>query len=182
MTVDELRASIGSFGQADHLRLFKAARFYCGGSGFEANDLVQEAFVRALAGTRQCPRNVPVMVFLVGVMRSIVSAGRESIALEPEVRSLAATGTDGKAVDPASNRRTAEEVRLARDDCAARLAALDEMFADDEEAQMVILGDIDGLDAEAIRSMQGWDKNQLATVRRRTRRRIETRFPRGFPA
>lgn len=182
LTVDELRASIGSFSQADMLRLYKAARVYCGGSGFEAADLRQEAFVRAFAGTRQCPRNLPVLVFLVGVMRSIVSAGRASVALDPEIRSLAATGTDGRAIDPPSIQRTAEDLRLARDDSAARLATLEEMFADDEEAQMVILADIDGLDAEAIRDMLGWDKNQLATVRRRIRRRIEARFPHGFPA
>ena len=115
-------------------------------------------------------------------MRSIVSAGRESIMLEPKVLSLFATGTDGQPIDAPSRERTAEEVRLAREDCEGRLAALENIFKDDEEAQMVILGDIDGLDAGAICDMQGWDKNQLATVRRRIRRRIDAAFPTGFSA
>lgn len=100
--------------------------------------------------------------------------------LRPATTSLSATGTDGQALDVPSSNRSAEEVRVARDDCAAMLAALEDVFNDDEEAQMVIMGDIDGLDAEAIREMQGWDKIQLATVRKRIRRRIEARFPAGF--
>lgn len=173
---------IGSFTQADHLRLRKAARILCGGSGYEWNELLNEAVVRALSGTRRCPRSTQPVVFLANAMKSIVSAGRESLALQPETTSLAATGTDGKVLDPPSRQRTVEETLTARDDCAARLAALDDLFKDDEEAQMVILGDIEGLDAEAIRDMQGWTLQELATVRRRIRRRIEARYPTGFPA
>jgi len=96
LTVDELRASITGFSQADHLRLGRAARILCGGSGFEWNDLINEAVVRALAGSRNCPRATSPVVFLVGAMRSIVSTGREVQARERENESLAATGTDGK--------------------------------------------------------------------------------------
>ena len=181
LTVDELRTSIGSLSQADKLRLHKAARILCGGTRFEWNDLFNEAVARALTGKRHCPREVAVVQFLANVMRSIASAARISQAREPETRSLSATGTEGAAAENvAAPERHPEQLAVARQECEAMLAAIDLLFGDDEEAQMVLMGDMDGLGAEAIRDMQGWNLQQYATVRRRIKRKINERFPKGF--
>ncbi len=173
LTVDELRASISSLTQADQIRLAKTARILCGGSGYALNDLVNEAAERALRGSRKCPRSVSVVTFLANAMKSIVSAEREAAESRPKLISMSATGTEGLVLDVRDGSRNPEEVMLAVEDYEARLKALDRMFSDDEEAQIVIMADIDGLSGEAIRDMQGWNERELATVRRRIRRRIE---------
>lgn len=115
-------------------------------------------------------------------MKSIASAERCAAAIRPTPTSLSATGTDGEALQVAAVSRTAEEVWIAREDYAGRLAALEALFNDDEEAQMLIMADMDGLTGEAIRELTNWDDRKLATIRRRVRRRIDGLFPRGFSA
>lgn len=180
LTVDELRAAISAFSAADMLRLRRAACHFKVGTSFEWKELLNEAIVRALEGSRHCPRDVPPVHFLANAMRSIVSADRDSAALRPPTASLSATGTEGVVHNLPSPQLSVEELRISREECAIRVAALEALFEDDEEAQMVIMGDIEGLDADAIREMQGWDKTKLATVRRRIRRRIDARYPKGL--
>lgn len=136
--------------------------------------------MRALAGSRRCPRDTPPVLFLGNAMKSIVSADRESRALQPPSSSLSATGTEGLVLNLPSLEPSAEETLIGRHDYAARLAALEALFEDDEEAQMVLMSDMDELDAATICEMQGWSRTQLATIRRRIRRRIDAGFPTGF--
>ncbi|WP_421933939.1 hypothetical protein [Phenylobacterium sp.] len=152
---------------------------FADGTRYEINDLINEAVLRALDGNRRCPRKTAPVIFLANAMRSIVSAERASVALHPRTQSLSATGTEGP-FNVRSLDRNPEEMRLARDEFVERLQALDTLFADDEEAQMIIMADIDGLDADAIRELTGLNSTQYATARRRIRRRIEVRFPTGF--
>ena len=54
LTQVEVKRSISALTAADWLRLHKVARALCREAAFEADDLLQEAFQRALDGTRQC--------------------------------------------------------------------------------------------------------------------------------
>ena len=182
LSVEELQAAISAFSQQDRLRLRKAACLFCGGTGYEWQDLYQEAVVRALEGARCCPQAVKPTVFLANAMRSIATESRKSIARHPQTISLAATGTEGGVLNVSDPTPTAQDVRIARDTCAAAVAALEALFEDDGDAWMVVQGDIEGQDADAIRSMMGWNLTQYATVRRRIRRNIEKAYPAGLPA
>ena len=57
----------------DLLRLKAVARLLARGLPAEVgwSDLLQEAFARVLDGSRQCPEDLPTVVFLAGIMRSI---------------------------------------------------------------------------------------------------------------
>ncbi len=178
MTVDELRDAINGFSQADKLRLRAAARYFSGWSKDDWGDLLNEAVARALDGSRQCPRNTAPVTFLKNAMRSIVSAERETAMLRPKAVSLSSTGTDDEAIQVAAPARNAEQTLVARDEYAERLQLLEDLFRDDEEAQMILLGEMDELDADAIRELTGLDRTSYATARRRIRRRIETALQR----
>jgi len=53
--------------------LVKIAKAYAWKTSYGYDDLIQEAFARVLEGKRAWPRNLPIVVFLRGVMRSIAS-------------------------------------------------------------------------------------------------------------
>lgn len=177
LTVDELGDAIRSFSRADKLRLRKAGCLFSGGTELDWESLLHEAVLRALDGTRRCPRSSPPVKFLINAMRSLASAERDSATLRPTPEPLSATGTALNVPEP---RRDGEALLLAREDYALRLAALEDLFSDDEEGLMIVMGDIDGLDADAIRELTGLDHKGLATARRRIRRRVEAKYPGGF--
>jgi hypothetical protein len=141
---------------------------------------LQEAISRALDGSRSCPRSVAIVVFLKNAMRSIASSERDSAQLRPRFKPLSEPAVATAASQTAATSRTAEEMLMAREDYEGRLKALEEIFDDDEEAEMVILGELEGLDASGIRELTGLSLHEYATVRRRIRRRIDAKYPRGF--
>jgi len=106
-------------------------------------------------------------------MKSICSTDREAAAKEPPLVSLSATGTEGAVLGLPAPERNAEQSIIAAEECARRLTVLEALFSEDQEAHMVILGDLDELGAAEIREMLGCDERELATIRRRIRRRIE---------
>ena len=57
---------------------------------------------------------------------------------------------------------------------------LEELFADDDEAQLILMGEMDELTAEEIREIGEIDATTYASARRRMRRRIDKEFPDGW--
>lgn len=67
--VAEMHDSIDAISDADMGRLVEAARGFSHLCGIPANDLLNDAFKRALEGSRTCERGEPPVSFLCGVMR-----------------------------------------------------------------------------------------------------------------
>lgn len=108
-------------------------------------------------------------------------AARESGKEAPVIESMSSTLDDSELVtELRSTDRNAEEALLASEDSQKRLKALEALFQDDEDAQLVLLGDLEGMDAAEIRALGGWDQGAFATIRRRMRRRINAAFPKGW--
>ncbi len=171
----ELRSAFETFTDAIRAKLMKAAAFHAAGTDFAPEDLLSEATTRALASERKCPRSVAPHVFLGNAMESIAWARREQLDQEPDMEKL----DDLEGVIPAPARSAEREI-VARQDCDAMLKALEELFADDEEAQLVIMGLVDGHKVEEIRSIGGWDLGAYATIRRRMRNKINKKYPGGW--
>lgn len=181
LTTQEIQDGLAGLTAADLLRLERAAVTYAVGIGVEARDVVNEAIRRALDGTRKCPRELPLLNFLIGAMRSMAWAARESGKEEPMIESMSSTLGDGPVViEPRATDRNVEETLLAREDSEARLKALEGLFHDDEDAQLVLMGDLEEMDAGEIRALGNWDEAAFATIRRRMRRRINAAFPKGW--
>jgi hypothetical protein len=59
---DEIEAAIRALTDAQWIRLRKASAYFAWVHDFSADDLLQEAFCRALAGGRQCPIDIDIGV------------------------------------------------------------------------------------------------------------------------
>src|SRR3546814_8382210 len=87
------------------------------------------------------------------------------------IESMSSALDDGPIViEPRTTDRNAEETLLAREDSHARLKALEGLFHDDEDAQLVLMGDLEEMDAGEIRALGDWDEASFATIDRKSTR------------
>jgi DNA-directed RNA polymerase specialized sigma24 family protein len=179
LALTEIRSTIEALPRAGWLRLHKVARALCRHTGTEPQDLLQEAFSRALDGARQCPRHVDILRFLAGVMRSIASDWSKARRRRPEVSLVAPSGAVEEVVvrvrDPQPD--PDELLAQAQETDGMRQAVLD-LFADDLVARTLLEGIMDGKQGGDLRSLTGLSKAAFASKRRLIRRRIDKAFPR----
>ena len=165
-TTVEVARGIHALSAADLVRLKALARLWTRGQdALGWSDVLHEAIARALGGARRWPPGVPIVAFLSGIMRSICEdhwrrARREGqlIAREEDVADL---GGEDAASDP--------ERTLA---AAQALAAVNDLFAGDAVALMVIAGLADGLSPPEICRLYGLTERDYDTTRRRMRRAL----------
>src|SRR5882757_143466 len=141
-TVDVARA-IHALSDAELVRLKALARLWSRGlpGGLGWTDVLNEAIVRVLDGSRPWPPDVPLLAFLSGVMRSICDdqwrrARREALLRVGDL-------PDKPSVEGAEPAPDPERVLAA----AQALAAIHELFADDPSALTIIAGLAEGLTA-----------------------------------
>jgi DNA-directed RNA polymerase specialized sigma24 family protein len=180
LTREEFIEAYTALSKAAQVKLLRAAEILAFKTNMSGDDLLQEAVVRAIDGERNCPAGMPLTTFLYGAMRSIADAERKSLAREGAKVGLEVLAEVG--AEPASPGRNAEEAMIAADDFSARVTALLDLFADDEPALMVVMGDLDEIPAEELRQMVGLDKTGFATVRKRIRRKLADAYPNGWKA
>ncbi len=168
-TVDIERA-VQLLSDADLVRLKALARLWARGlpGGVGWADVLHEAIVRALDGSRKWPPDVPILAFLSGIMRSICDDHwrRSRRELEVLVRGedlvdLCASGDEVKSPSP-------ERVVAA----AQSLAAIVQLFASDPLALKVIADLAEGLSPSEICKLHGMSQRQYDTTRKRMRRAL----------
>jgi DNA-directed RNA polymerase specialized sigma24 family protein len=173
----EVADAIRSLSPAQWLRLKKVANLYSYfGRLMEAEDLLQEAFRRALDGARNCPVDVDIVRFLVKAMQSIANTEYKGTKRRPQSVPLLAPGEpDMCEVDPEDQTPNAEE-RLAADGDSNddRKKKIIDLFADDTEAQVIVEGIMaEGVRGEDLRALTDLDPTAYQSKRRLIRRRIE---------
>jgi DNA-directed RNA polymerase specialized sigma24 family protein len=177
---DEIGAEFEGLSAEDKLKLSAIEAGFRGGTGFGWNELVYEAVCRALTGDRNCPRDVPFMAFLVETMRSIAhherAKRRRSVPLTLVPRQGGAA--DGPP-DCASEQLTPEEHLLERES-ADVVQAIHGLFADDPEAQLVLMGWAEALRGKALREATGLDQAALGYAAKRIRSRMRKQYPNGW--
>jgi RNA polymerase sigma-70 factor (ECF subfamily) len=148
----------------DLLRLKAIARLHARGLPADVtwDDLLQEAITRMLTGKRVRPRDVPVVLFLAGIMRSLRS---DHLRRARRQRAGDADGTRAELVDPAPD---LERALIA----AEELANLRALFAADQVALAIIGGIAEGLEPEAIRANLGITRTNYDSARKRIRRSV----------
>lgn len=182
LTLEEAKQAIAGLSDADLLRVEKMGRVFALRAGCELRPLLNDAIASTLSGARKCPRDMPMLQFLVGVIRSRASARKESRVRSPEMVALDAEGPVGLLVHETvpSHERDPEEVCAAEEEIGLRKAALEELFAGDEPATLFLWALLEGLEKEEIMTMNNLDETAYDTIRRRVRRRIVRRFPNGW--
>ncbi len=175
----EARQAIERLTSADLLRLRKAGRQYAFAAGCDVDDLLNEAVCQTIAGVRNCPREMAMLPFLIGVMRSRASARQQKV--EAELVSADATDAEGRLLhEPVESKPNVEELALVREDVSARRNALEALFSDDDEATLFLWAYLDDLSKDEIMTTIGVDVKAYATIRRRVRRTIDAAFPNGW--
>ena len=83
LSVAEVTDGIRNLSDADKYRFKRASQYLSCAGARPAADLRHEAVRRAIGGMRKCPRGLPIVAFLFGVMRSIAHADRKALQRVP---------------------------------------------------------------------------------------------------
>ena len=139
-------------------------------------DLVQEAFVRLLSGSRSWRRGIGFEYQVARVMDSIACDWRRRVAENPEIRELELTSSDvgdedvaSPLPDPPSPERSIEDRRVA----AGEAQEVAKLFADDAAALQVLGCMVLELTRHEMRERTQMSDKQLKATIRRVRRRAE---------
>lgn len=151
----------------DRLRLHALARLRARGlpPGASWSDLLHEAIVRALDGSRQWPEGVPLLAFLAGVMRSLCD---EAWRRRRREAALITSGDDGLCETVPCPAPSQERALVA----VEAVGAIHRLFADDAIALRIVMGLASGLSAEEIRAMHDLPPVEYDSARRRMRRAL----------
>lgn len=179
-TPDELAEAIRSLSAAEWIRVRKAANALARCKPIEAEDLLQEAFLRAFDGSRNCPPHVDVVRFITESMRSIASGELDKIKRRPPLVPIANYGNDQSIVDPPDPGVTVEQRLASNEQRKATETELLNLFEDDPVAQTILVGMILGMRGEELREQTNLDKTAYQTKRRLIRRRVEKKFADGW--
>lgn len=181
-SANEITDRLRALTDAEWMKLRLIARYHCNGRGLghwtEPTDLLQEALLRTLDGSRNCPSGVAVIKFLDGVMRSLADGEWEKHSKRPVLVAIAGHGGEpGIAPDPVDVRPDSEKALLYTQ---ARQRLID-LFKDDAEAQIIVEGMMDGMDGQELRDLTELDPVAYDSKRRLIRRRINKDLANGEP-
>jgi hypothetical protein len=169
----EVALALNLISRMDFLRLKAIARLHARGLPPDVSwdDLLQEAFTRALVGSRRKPQGVPMVAFLAGIMRSLRAehwrrarggpAFRETMRIDHQ-RDLSRAA---ELRDPASD---LEQSLLASE----QIVTLERLFAGDVVVLGIIAGLAEGRSAAQIRAAMEISKTDYDSGRKRLRRTL----------
>ena len=180
-SITELESLIEALSDEDYNRLAKIGSIRALGMPISGEDLLHEAVRRVLDGKRNCPVDVPLAVFLAGVMRSLASAARTEFKRQEYLDDSREAGSDSKShhSDGSEWNTIAEEDVLSGIDYQSLLSKLFDIFEQDEQGFLVLLARAEGYSADEIREEQHLDKREYATILKRTRRRLARAIAEG---
>lgn len=180
---DEIAASVRDLTEAQWIRLRKASAYFAWVYNLSGDDLLQETFYRALAGSRKCPSNVDLVRFLVQAMRSIANGEAEKVENEVDVIPVVQPGVlvDG-AVDLKDSKETQEESMIAAESDEAIRQSLLGLFPNDRHARDLVDAILAGYEGEELRALSDLDQKGYASKRRFMRRTIDKHYPQGRKA
>ena len=179
-TPDEIACAIQDLSDADWTRLGKVAALYARNRAIKPDDLLQEAFRRALDGSRNCPVHVDPVRFLAEAMRSIADGELQKSKAQPRLVPIANHGGDETTVDPPDPALDPEQHAGSAEQAAAMKACLLSLFGDDEIAQVILEGMMEGIEGEELRELTDLDNTAYQSKRRLIRRRIDKKLPKGW--
>ncbi len=188
--VEDFEAAVLAISPAGLIRLNAVARLLHGSTGMDPSDLLQEAYLRALAGSRSWSRDIDVVKFLIGAMESIADSSRAKVQRRQfsvvargdfspgNIEGLASrTGVlfEGRSATPSAEDDALRSEEISSD--AERLVAWrDELvaaFDDDEQGQLLVMGMMDGLRGKELLEATDLTEAQFPTKYKKVQRRIE---------
>lgn len=163
LTKAQVRSAIAAIDISSNSDLMRMARWRAFTAGTDAEDLLQEAILRALT-SRGFPCGLKTEHFLKGVMRSIASA---IIAKHERDEALCRDQIDLPVL-----RLAPDEACEFAERADAWRQALDDVVAGSQEIEKVIDGIDQGLCGRALAEFANTDQTRLASVRKSIKRRV----------
>lgn len=194
-TDDDIRDAIEALADDDALRLRKAAQGFLVGTEYQdANELINEAVLRAMDGTlggqgRHWPKHrVPFVAFMIMTMMSIADGSRESHFMSRTDRleglSLKGEGADHVLDYLGFSTQSVEDEALDAEEEAAAIARakvdadrIDALFAGDQEVAWLVMCIKEGKSPAKARELAGFTTTEYETIRKRLRRGAARLFP-----
>ncbi len=157
---DDVASALHGVSDADLLRLRAIARLHARGTpdGLTWSDLLNEAVVRAMGGSRRWPTDLSLVAFLSGVMRSL----RDEHWKWQRREALWSVDACPDYRDDADPERAFASIQS--------LAELNRLFAKDGAAIRILTGLAEGPSADEIRRTYDLGSVEYDTARRRIRR------------
>jgi CheY-like chemotaxis protein len=178
----EVRRAVASLTVADKLRLRRSAAYWMRGVGQAArnrtgDDLLGEAQLRTLIGTRRWNRKVDFVQHLRGAMESISTcwkqkSGDKTTYLMSELLKFTPKGQESSPLGNAASHEPAADRSLIAKEEVARIFR---MFTDDMDATQVLQGWYDDLKPNEIRQKYGLDEKRFAAAKKRIRVKTTSR-------
>lgn len=180
-TRDELEDAIRDLSAADWGRLYRIAGYHARGRPVESQDLLQEAFRRALEDDgRKWPIGLNVFQFLAGAIKSITHGELEKAERRPKLVAIANEGEAEGETNLPHPSPDAEQCLVNDQDHAVMKAALLALFENDPTAQVIVEGIMEGMEGQELRELTDLDVTAYESKRKLIRRRIDKKFPKGW--
>jgi len=175
----EVRAARGGVEQVDALDaiteqdlryLGAVAARLCVGDTISADDLVNEALARTLAGERAWRDDLPLRTQLISTMKSVLNAWRKARARKPEVEWTDAV--DALVLDGDGDFAACEpfEARLQEE-----LQEIDNLLANDQGARDLMCAAMEGFARGELEEVTGLTPNEIIAARERIKRLLAKR-------
>lgn len=170
----DVRGALRQLGKAELVRLLRIAQRYALGLCLTPDDLLQEAVLRTLAGTRTCKDSAQIMGFLIGAMRGIAFDERKK--METHALDMATSLDDENAggKEPAAQNDAASLIAKQEDE--ERLSLLRQLVQHNENAALVLEGLLDDMKAAEIRDALGLTPTAYDSARTYIHRRLDAHF------
>lgn len=168
-SVHEIREQLRLLSAEDFARLLLGARAYAKGSSFTAHDILDQAVLASLSGDRRRRRDLELLSFLFGAMKSIAFNERKkakSNALDK------ASEMDVDIVDMAVHYDDALALMISAEDARARIELLADYVKDNENAGFVLEGWLDDMSPAEVREATGMTATQYDSARKYLNRRL----------
>ena len=163
----DIAHEIAALADADLLRLKAIARLRVRGlPGLDWADLLNEAILRLLNGSRRRPADVGLVVVVAMTMRSIANEHWRRVIRERPIL----VPSDACTLDQADDSPEANPERAAA--AAQAVAGLDRLFAQDAVVLKIMAGLAEGLSAAEIRLRYALPETVYDSARRRLRRAL----------
>ena len=171
LTPAQVALALNIISRMDFLRLKAIARLHARGLPPDVgwDDLLQEAFTRAMVGSRRKPQGVAMVAFLAGIMRSLRAEHWRRARGGPrshETLRIDHQRDVSRAVELRDPESDLEQALLARE----QIEAIERLFAGDSAALGILAGLAEGRSAAQIRADMGLSKTVYDSARRRIRR------------
>ncbi len=166
----EAAKALRRIGGADLLRLQRVAQFRASGiPHVEWEDLLHTAIERVIGGTRKWPKNIPLVQFTAGVLRSLASEcwAQHSRLKDVGVSHESDVSSTHSVIDSAASAiSNPERELLAKEE----LGRIEEMFIDDEAALSIVMAKAEGYSPSDIQETFDMSETEYASALRRIRR------------